>query len=152
HKATTLHRSRATLSFQAYPRYDPERVPGNEEFLIRRNDPQRRARLVGVEPALRTRQCRVLRSIDLEAEPLETVANALPNGGRSLADAAGKNDRVRAIHGREVGPDVLLHAIAEQVDRQTRATVAVFRLLLEQLAHVSRQARDAEEPGLFVQH
>ena len=52
---------------------------------------------------------------------------------------------VGAVHLREVRADVVLHPQAEDVDREPRPAVLVDALLLEQLAHVVGQARDAEE-------
>ena len=57
------------------------------------------------------RRARCRRSRGLAADPR-------PHLGRVLADAAREHDRVGAVHLREVGADVLLHAQAEHVDRR----------------------------------
>src|SRR5207249_1277433 len=82
---------------------------------------------------------------------LEPRADPLPDGARVLADAAREDHGVRTAHLRVERADVLADTAAEDVDREARAPILVLGLLFEQLAHVSRQARDPEKSRLLVQ-
>ena len=89
-------------------------------------------------------------SVDARASPVPRRSRA--NLRRVLADAAGEDDRVRAVHRGQVRAEVLLDAIAEHVDRETCAAVVVLVLLGQQLAHVVREAGQPEQSRLLVEH
>ena len=56
---------------------------------------------------------------------------------RVLAYATGKDDGIGSVERGQIRPDVLLHAVAENVDRHCRARVALAAMF-EQKPHVGR--------------
>ena len=67
---------------------------------------------------------------------------------RVLPDTRGEHQRVHPTKHRVIGADVFPHAVHEHIDRETRASIAHPRRFLEQLPHVVRETREAEETGL----
>src|SRR3954470_7191129 len=128
------------------------RVAGDQQLLIGGNDPDLESGIVAVDAAFASAdRGRVAVTVKRNSEPFEVAADALAHGRRILADAAREDDRVGTIHRREISSDVLASAVAEEIDRQPRATIAMLRLLCQQLAHVIRQTGDAEKPRLLVE-
>ena len=53
-----------------------------------------------------------------------------------LSDAAGEDDGVGAVHLGEIGPEVVLHPQAEDLDGEPGPSVLVEPLLLQEITHV----------------
>src|SRR5690606_25638481 len=151
-RSTRAARS-ATASIPRFlTHYKAERIPGDEELLIGRDDPRLKPRIGGGDRALCAAERGLVGDIvDIESEPLEAVGDAHADLRRVLADAAGEDDGARAAECGEVSADVLAHAVAEDLDGEAGAAVLVLVLLGEQLAHVVREATDAEQSALLVE-
>src|SRR5690242_278957 len=132
---------------------DANGVTGDEQFLIGGNDPDLYPRAFPVDPALLAPDhLLVALRVQLDSHPLQAVADAGAHTAGILADAAGEDDGVRAIHGGEIGADVLAGAVGEELHGESRPAIAVLGLLREQLTHVVREAGDAEQAGLLVEY
>src|SRR5258707_5741208 len=76
----------------------------------------------------------VARSVERDAEMLETLADFPSDRRRPLADTAGKDQRPEAPEHRRVGADALANRVAEEGNRLGRSRVLVP--LLEQGFHI----------------
>ena len=86
------------------------------------------------------------RVVQHHAEPGRGAADALADLGAVLADATGEHQRIEAAQRSGERTQLARDAVDVQIDREPGA-----RLLAgEQRAHVARDARDAEQPGLVV--
>ncbi len=92
----------------------------------------------------------VLLGVQLQAQELQALHDPGAEGGGVLADAAGEDQRVQAAHGGGTGADALGDLVAEDVDSQLGALVALGSGGL-QVTEVGGHAGDAQHAGLLVQ-
>ena len=93
---------------------------------------------------------RVSLLVEFDAKKSQAVANPGADRGRVLADAAGEHQRVQSAQRRGEGADPFLDLVAKQRDRFGRPHV--LRFTVEQVAHVGTGLRNAEQPGLEIDH
>jgi hypothetical protein len=75
--------------------------------------------------------------VKLDSQPLEIIADARPYFPRVLSDAAGKHDRISAIHRCQIRANVFADTITKDVNRETRTSVVFFTLFCKQFSHVA---------------
>src|SRR5215218_10930844 len=125
---------------------EPSRVPGDHQIFVCRHDANRhRGAVAGDDPRVR----RVAIEIEPDAEELEALADALPDGCRVLADAARENEGVEPAKSSGQSPQKLLRLVTEESDRLGGAPVG--RLAVQQVPHVRARPGDAEEASPLVQ-
>jgi hypothetical protein len=93
---------------------EPSRVPGDHQIFVCRHDANRhRGAVAGDDPRVR----HVAIGIEPDAEKLEALADALPDGCRVLADAARENEGVEPAKSSGQSPQKLLRLVTEESDR-----------------------------------
>lgn len=103
-----------------------------------------------VMTSFRAGQVPIAIRIEVKTGPLETSADPLADGGRVLADAAGKHHRLRTAHGAEKSANVFPHAVTEYIDGSADAVILVKGDFVLENAHIVGQPGDAEQTGLGV--
>lgn len=86
-------------------------MSGEHPFLIRGNDADGDAALRGRNEGL---VGGVPLGIELEAEELHRIADAVPDHGRVFPDTSGENECIEPGQNSGEGPEVLAHLIAKQ--------------------------------------
>ena len=88
--------------------------------------------------------------VERDAHALQSLQRQRAHLRAALADAAGENHRVQPAHRGDIGADVFPHAIAEGLEREQRAVVALVGRL--QTSRMSLEMPDKpEQAALLVQ-
>src|SRR5215211_5864461 len=123
---------------------EPSRVPGDHQIFVGRHDEDgHRGGVAGDDGRVR----RVAIGVEPDAEELEALADALPDGRGVLADAARENESVEPAKSSGQSPQKLLRLVTKESDRLGGAPI--LWLAVQQLSHVRARPGDAEEAGLL---
>src|SRR6478735_3632990 len=125
------------------------RLPCDGELLVGRHDGDDDRRRVGRDDARLVRAGPVASPVDRDAEPLQAVGDGRAQGDAVLTDAGGEDEDVDAAEDREVGTDVVLEPVHDDVEGQTRIGVTRGQPVLE-LAEVVDPA-EPEHTGPLVE-
>ena len=119
----------------------------NHQFFVCANDAN--GGLAGVR-GNHARRLRIARRMQLNAEEAQPFTDARADQRCMFADTSCEDERVHSTECSGEGANPFLDLIAKQRDGLSRSHVIGF--LREQVPHVGRGLRHAEQPGLVVDH
>src|ERR1019366_3041532 len=100
----------------------PQRITRNQEFLICRNNPDPDARVSDLSCVVAFGF--VSLAIYCDSQRVEIRADLFSDDRRILADSAGKDQNVRAVHRRKIFTDIFPRPIAKSIYSQRRPFIA----------------------------
>ena len=104
-------------------RSDLEGIESDGQLFVGGDDPNLNLAVLGGDLGLVVRGG-VLLGVDVDAEEAQALADPLTGADVVLADAGSEDDGVAAVHGGDVGADVLLDGVGPHLDGQLGVFVA----------------------------